>query len=68
MKQFTRFSIRPKGKTEYASIGEIEGFVPNLEHNSPIKIRCVYYWVRFVETHITEAGDIIQHVILKEKP
>jgi hypothetical protein len=67
MKQITRFSIRVEGQTKYACLWEEDRLIPNLTQGSPVKIHGIYYFVRFVETHITEEGDIMQFVILKSK-
>lgn len=65
MKSITRFCIRPKGQTEYASIMEVDGHIPNLSKDFPVQIRGCHYWVRFVETIFTEDGYIMQFVALK---
>lgn len=39
--------------------------VPNLNLDRPVMIKGIYYWVKLVETILTDDGYIMQHVLLK---
>lgn len=65
MKQLTRFYVRQKDCIRLECISEVDMLVPNLNLDRPVMIKGIYYWVKLVETILTDDGYIMQHVLLK---